>query len=136
MPLDSRNFPLVWVSYEEGPDHDHDEDFHALEANLKRGTPFVLLTDSALTEDHEHSQEEKKRTSLWMKKHKAELRTLVLAMIVIEPSTAKRLAFKPFGLAFAKFWGFPMKLAPSREEAMDMAGELLWSAPGRRQPDK
>lgn len=125
MPLDSTKFPLVWMSYDEGPDHDHDEDLEALEANLKRGTPFVILTDNALTEDHEHSQEEKKRTSLWMKRHKAELRTLVLTMIVIEPSAVKRLAFKPFGVAFAKFWGFPMGLASSREEAMEIAGKML-----------
>lgn len=107
------------------PITDHDEDFAALEANLKRGAPFVLLTDSAPTEGHEHSQEEKKRTSLWMKKHKVELRTLVLALIVIEPSATKRLAFKPFGIAFAKFWGYPMRLASSREEAIDIAGKLL-----------
>lgn len=125
MPLDSTNFPLVWMSYDHGPDHDHDEDFAALEANLKRGAPFVVLTDSAPAEDHEHSQEEKKRTSLWMKKHKDELQTLVLAMIVIEPSFAKRLAFKPFGVAFAKFWGYPMLLAMSHEEAMKIAAELL-----------
>jgi hypothetical protein len=125
MPLDSTNFPLVWMSYDEGPDHDHDEDFEALEANLSRGAPFVLLTDSAPTESHEHSQEEKKRTSLWMKKHKAELRMLVLAMIVIEPSAAKRLVFKPFGVAFAKFWGYPMRLASSREEGLEIAGKLL-----------
>ncbi len=125
MPLDSTNFPLVWMSYDRGPDHDHNKDFDAFEANLKRGVPFVILTDSAPAEDHEHSHEEKKRTSLWMKKHKAELRTLVLAMIVIEPSAARRLAFKPFGVAFAKFWGHPLKLAASREEALEIAGKLL-----------
>ncbi len=125
MPLDSTHFPLVWMSYDEGPDHDHDEDFEAFETNLKRGTPFVLLTDSTPPEEHEHSQEEKKRTALWMKKHKAELRTLVLAMIVIEPSAAKRLAFKPFGVAFAKFWGYPMKLAASRDEAIEISEKLL-----------
>ncbi|MCW2305636.1 hypothetical protein M2324_004068 [Rhodovulum sulfidophilum] len=26
MPLDIKNFPLVWMSYDEAPDHDHDED--------------------------------------------------------------------------------------------------------------
>ncbi|MEW9310637.1 hypothetical protein [Labrys neptuniae] len=128
MPLDSTNFPLVWMSFDKGLDHDHDEDFEAFEANLKRGTPFVILADSAPAEDHEHSQEEKKRTSLWMKKHKVELRALVLAMIVIEPNAAKRLAFKAFGVAFAKFWGYPMKLASSREEAMVIAADLLWGA--------
>ncbi|WP_249694353.1 hypothetical protein [Stappia sp. WLB 29] len=125
MPLDSTNFPLVWMSYDEAPDHDHDEDFEAFETILKRGAPFVILTDSAPAEEHEHSQEEKKRTSLWMKKHKADLRTLVLAMIVIEPSVAKRLTFKAFGVAFAKFWGYPLRLASSREEAMEIAGKLL-----------
>jgi dihydroorotase-like cyclic amidohydrolase len=125
MPLDSTTFPLVWMNYDEDPDHDKDEDFEAFEATLERGVPFVLLTDSAPTEEQEHSQEEKKRTALWMKKHKAELRTLVLAMIVIEPSAAKRLVFKPFSVAFAKFWGFPMRLASSREEATEIAGKLL-----------
>lgn len=125
MPLDSTNFPLVWMSYDSGADHDHDDDFAAFEANLKRGAPFVILTDSAPAEGHEHSQEEKKRTSLWMKRHKAELRRLVLAMIVIEPSAAKRLAFKPFGVAFAKFWGYPMRIASSREEAIEVAETLI-----------
>jgi hypothetical protein len=125
MPLDSTNFPLVWMTYDEAPDHDHDEDFEAFEANLKRGAPFVILTDSAPTEEHEHSQEDKKRTSLWMKKHKAELRTLVLAMIVIEPSAAKRATFKAFGIVFTKFWGYPLRLASSREEALEIAGKLL-----------
>lgn len=125
MPLDNTNFPLVWMSYDEEPDHDHDEDFEALEASFRRGTPFVILTDNAPAEDHEHGPEEKKRTALWMKKHKAELRSLVLAMIVIEPSLPKRMAFKPFGVAFAKFWGYPMKLASSREEALEIAGKLL-----------
>lgn len=125
MSFDSTNFPLVWVTFEQGPEHDHDKDFQAFEANLSRGEPFVLLTDSTPDEDHEHSQEEKKRNALWMKKHKAELRHLVLAMIVIEPSAAKRLAFKAFGVAFVKFWGFPMRIASSREEAMEIAGTLL-----------
>ncbi|MXO66434.1 hypothetical protein [Altericroceibacterium endophyticum] len=125
MPLDITNFPLVWMSYEKTPDHDHDEDFKALEASFARGEPFVILTDNAPTEDHEHSQEEKKRTALWLKNHKTELRTLVQAMIVIEPSATKRMAFKPFGVAFGKLWGFPLKLTSSRQEAMDIAGQLL-----------
>lgn len=125
MPLDITNFPHVWMNYDKAPEHDHDEDFEALEASFERGEPFVILTDNAPSEEHEHSQEEKKRTALWLKKHKAELRTLVLAMIVIEPSAAKRMAFKPFGLAFGKVWGFPLKLTSSRDEAMEVAGNLL-----------
>ncbi|MDH4573040.1 hypothetical protein [Salinicola acroporae] len=125
MSMDSSAFPLVWMRFTQEPGHDHHKDFAEFEANLKRGEPFVLLSDSVPAEDHEHSPEEKKRTALWMKKHKAELRRLVLAMILIEPSSAKRLGFKPFAAVFPKFWGYPLLLAASREQAMEMARELL-----------
>lgn len=47
MPMDNSNFPFVWMSYTDAPGHDHDEDFASFEENLKRGEPFVVLTDSA-----------------------------------------------------------------------------------------
>jgi hypothetical protein len=46
-------------------------------------------------------------------------------MTVIEPSAAKRTAFKAFGVAFAKFWGYPLRLAATREEALEIAADLL-----------
>ncbi|WP_201764394.1 hypothetical protein [Xanthomonas sacchari] len=107
------------------PGHDHQQDFDEFEANLRRGEPFVILSDSTPSEDHDHTPEEKKRTALWMKKHKAELRRLVLAMIQIEPNSAKRVGYKAFAVLFAKFWGYPMLLAASREQALEMAKELL-----------
>jgi len=125
MPLDNTNFPLVWMNYGHDSDRGHEEDFEAFAANLKRGVPFVILTDSAPTAEHEHGQEEKKRISLWMKQHKAELRRLVLAMIVIEPNAARRMTFKAFGVVFTKFWGYPLRLAASREEAMEISAQLL-----------
>ncbi|MGE4337711.1 MAG: hypothetical protein AB7E55_17285 [Pigmentiphaga sp.] len=125
MSMDSSQFPYVWMSLTHEPGHDFKQDFAEFEANLKRSKPFVLLTDSAPAEDHEHSQEERKYTSLWMKKHKAELRKLVLGMIVIEPNAVKRLGFKAFAVVFGKFWGYPLMLASSREEAMEIAKSLL-----------
>ena len=125
MSINSSNFPLVWMNLAQEPGHDHQNDFDEFEANLQRGEPFVLLTDTVPAQDHEHSQEEKKRTSLWMKKHKIALQKLVLAMILIEPNAAKRLGFKAFALVFAKFWGYPLLLADSREQAIEMATELL-----------
>jgi hypothetical protein len=125
MSMDSSNFPFVWMSLAHEPGHDSQQDFDEFEANLKRGQPFVLLSDSVPADDHEHSQAEKKQTSLWMKKHKAELRKLVLAMILIEPNVAKRVAFKAFSVVFAKFWGYPLLLSSSREEAMETAEKLL-----------
>ncbi|OBV39036.1 hypothetical protein [Janthinobacterium psychrotolerans] len=125
MSINSSNFPLVWMNFTQEPGHDHQKDFDEFEANLQRGEPFVILTDTVPAEDHEHSPEEKKRSALWMKKHKVQLRKLVLATIMIEPNAAKRLGFKAFAVVFAKFWGYPMLLAASREQAMEMARTLL-----------
>lgn len=125
MSMNSSHFPFVWMSLTQEPGQDPQKDFDEFEVNLKRGEPFVLLSDSAPAVDHEHSKEEKKQTSLWMKKHKTELRKLVLAMIMIEPNTTKRLGFKAFSVVFAKFWGYPLILVSSREEAIDTAKALL-----------
>ncbi|MEV4777978.1 hypothetical protein [Burkholderia sp. LMU1-1-1.1] len=125
MSINSSNFPLVWMNFTQEPGHDPQKDFDEFEANLQRGEPFVLLTDNVKDEDHEHSPEENKRTALWAKKHKVQLRKLVLGMILIEPNAAKRLAFKAFAVVFAKFWGYPLFLAASREQALAMARELL-----------
>ena len=125
MSFNSSNFPFVWMNLTQEPGHDHQQDFDDFEANLQRDEPFVLLTDIAPAEDHAHSPEEKKRTALWMKKHKLALRKLVLAMILIEPNAAKRLGFKAFAVVFAKFWGYPLLLAASHEQAMRMARELF-----------
>ena len=132
MLMNSSEFPLVWMNLTEEPGHDHEKDFDDFEANLQRGEPFVLLTDTVPAEDNAHSPEEKKRTALWMKKHKAELRRLVLAMILIEPNSAKRLGFKAFAVLFAKFWGYPLFLAASREQGIEMAREVLQNRPEPR----
>ena len=125
MSMNSSEFPLVWMNFAQEPGHDHQDDFDEFEANLQRGEPFVLLTDTTNAEIHEHSREENKRTALWMKKHKVELRRLVLAMILIESNSAKRLGFKAFAAVFAKFWGYPIFLVASREQAIEMARGLL-----------
>ncbi|AUM72872.1 hypothetical protein [Pseudomonas fluorescens] len=125
MSMNSSDFPLVWMKLTQEPGHDHQKDFEEFEANLRRGEPFVILSDTAPAEDHDHTPEDKKRTALWMKKHKVELRKLVLAMIQIESNQAKRLGYKAFAVLFAKFWGYPLLLAASREEAIEMARDLL-----------
>jgi hypothetical protein len=63
--------------------------------------------------------------SLWMTKHKKELRALVKAMIQIEPSAPTRLAIKAFAPMFGNFWGYPLLAAASKAEALDVAKKLL-----------
>jgi hypothetical protein len=54
--------------------------------------------------------------------------TLVKAMIVVEPSLAKRLAAQAFATIFAKFWGYPLLWADTRDAAVEMAAALLAKA--------
>lgn len=126
MFVDSSTFPIVWLRRSEAHNENHDASFAEFEALLERKTPFVMVNDGGLGEDQpEHSQEEMRQMSLWMKRHKADLREFVKGMIVIEPNAAKRVAAKAFATVFGKFWGYPMFMAASREDVMNMASELL-----------
>jgi len=134
MKMDASKFPYVWVDFTHShaePEHDHTEDFERFEALLARKEKFVFLSLTAEQDDHEHTQEEKKQVSLWMKKHKHDLRTYVKGMVHIEPGAAKRLAMKAFAGAFSKFWGYPLLVAGSEEEALGFAERLLSDAPDK-----
>lgn len=134
MKIDASKFPYVWVDFfhnHEEAEHDHTEDFGKLAALLARREEFIFLSQAYEQAEHEHTQEEKKQTSLWMKKHKQELRTYVKGMVHIEPGAAKRLAMKAFSVTFAKFWGYPLLVAASKEEALGFAERLLSNAPDK-----
>ena len=92
MLIDASKFPLVWMRLNAPGTEPTASPFAEFEGLLARKEVFVLLNDEGLdTGEHEHSPEERKQTSLWMKRHKSELQTFVKAGIYIEPNTAKRL---------------------------------------------
>ncbi|MCO7636626.1 hypothetical protein NJI34_07470 [Pseudomonas sp. S 311-6] len=127
MKIDTTSFPLVWMRFKVTDPATDAAPFAGFEALLARRTPFVLLNDEGLDSGraHEHSHEERRRTSVWMKQHKSELREFVKAAIYIEPDNARRLAAASFAQGYIKFWGYPMILANSLEEALNKAEELL-----------
>lgn len=126
MQVDIKQFPFVWMRFKLADQATDASPFAGFEALLARRTPFVLLNDEGLDQsEHQHSHDERKQTSLWMKQHRAELRAFVKAAIYIEPNEAKRLAAAPFAEGYIKFWGYPMRLAASSEEALRMAEAAL-----------
>lgn len=132
MMLDASTFPLVWMGQDAEPGQAGDgELFGSFEALLQKGQAFVLLAEGG-PGGHEHRQGDRKRLSLWMKRHRREL-ALVKAMIVIEPSLAKRLTVQAFATIFAKFWGYPLLWADTRETAVAMATALLAAMPAAAQ---
>ncbi|MDR6575951.1 hypothetical protein [Pseudomonas extremaustralis] len=126
MLIDATQFPLVWMQIATPSKNPEGSPFAEFEALLARKEVFVLLDDEGLDKgNHEHSPEEMKQTSLWMKNHKSDLRAFVKASIHIEPSTAKRLASKAFAVVYEKFWGYPMLMTATKEEALTLARKLL-----------
>jgi len=126
MLIDASKFPLVWMRLNAPGTDPTASPFAEFELLLARKELFVLLNDEGLDKgEHEHSPEERKQTSLWMKRHKSELRAFVKAGIYIEPNTAKRLAAKAFARVYQKFWGYPMLTVATKDEALVLARMLL-----------
>ncbi|WJV52361.1 hypothetical protein PCO85_14070 [Prodigiosinella aquatilis] len=126
MRIDATQFPFVWMQIAAfGRDPDVSP-FTELEALLARKEVFVFLNDEGIAHDkHAHSPEEMKQTTRWMKAHKSELQAFVKASIHIEPNNAKRIAAKPFSIVYEKFWGYPLIMTSSKEEALVIAQKLL-----------
>ncbi|UXJ54739.1 MULTISPECIES: hypothetical protein [Pseudomonas] len=126
MVIDSTQFPLVRMQVGASGIDTDDEGFKAFEALLGRAEPFVLLDEERTQqEEHEHSHEERKQLSLWMKRHKAALRSFVKAQVYIEPDLVKRKAAELFAGKFEAFWGYPLRVVATREEGLTLARKLL-----------
>ncbi|MDY7533801.1 hypothetical protein RGV33_19265 [Pseudomonas sp. Bout1] len=126
MQLDSSTFPVVKIVFDAPSDTPPPDTFAAFEALLLGEKPFILLHEKAVDEStHQHSHEERKQASIWMKKHKVALRAFVKGMIQVEPSAAKRLALKPFAVMFAKAWGYPLLVVESTDQAWALARDVL-----------
>jgi len=126
MRIDATQFPFVWMQIV-APDKGSDTSpFIELETLLARQEVFVLLNDEGMAHSKQtHSSEEMKQTTRWMKAHKSELRAFVKASICIEPNNVKRVAAKPFAIVYEKFWGYPLMMTASKEEALAVAKKLL-----------
>ncbi|MBT2372585.1 hypothetical protein [Pseudomonas fluorescens] len=126
MQLDSSTFPVVKIDFDAPAGPGAEDVFVTFGRLLERQQPFLLLHDKAVDETaHEHSHEERKQASIWMKKNKPALRTFVKGMIQVEPSAAKRLALKPFAATFGKAWGYPLLVVESKERAWTLARDVL-----------
>ncbi|MBX8783681.1 hypothetical protein HBA94_07880 [Ochrobactrum sp. GRS2] len=126
MQIDIQDFPLVRMDYSGASHQTIEETLQIFEQCLQRKQAFVFLGWAAdFDKDPNENVADRRTVSLWMKQHKAELRDYVKAMYYVEPSAVKRLAAKAFAVIYGKFWGHPMIVTESRDEAVRQAYELL-----------
>lgn len=124
MLLEKTEFPIVRMYYNRADPRGDEASFQEFDNLLSRQKPFVLIGIGAV-DDHEHSMEERKQVSLWMKRNREALHTYVGAMVYIEPNPARRFVARASATVFEKFWGYPMLVAASENEALAIAGRLL-----------
>ncbi len=131
MYVDATAFPEVWMDFTHGTGQTIDEVLDVYTGLLARGAPFVFLGEGGDVEGDKdaHAVADRKKISLWMKRNKTPITALVRAMIYIEPNTSKRIAARAFALVYEKFWGYPMFVAASRDEASAIIRTVLPSAP-------
>ncbi|MEE5120347.1 hypothetical protein V2K50_10875 [Pseudomonas alliivorans] len=125
MRIEANQFPLVWLQ-KATQGYSQEDSLAQFEALLARHEPFVLLSNEGLDKEQtEHSPAEMKQMALWMKRHKSELKQYVKASIHVESSLTKRLAGKAFSVVYEKFWGYPMLMTATEDEALLLAETLL-----------
>ena len=126
MLIDSSQFPLVWIRINTPSSATNASPFDEFETLLIKKEPFILLNDEGLDKgDHENTPAEMKQTTRWMKKNKSKLKAYVKVAIYIEPNIAKRIASKAFAVVYEKFWGYPMLMVATKEEALSLANNFL-----------
>ena len=131
MIIDDSKFPVVLVDFQhtlepvENETHNHDNDMAAFTSLFESGKPFVMVsTGEAPEEKHKHSREETRKINAWRKTNKEKLKC-IQATIQVEPSKVKRVGLTLFASVYEKFWGNPLLLAQTQEEALELAKNVL-----------
>lgn len=127
MLLQDDMFPIVRICYDLAHPGGLAASFAALEAQLARARPFVLIGSGANRQEQDHT--ERRDVALWMKRHREALRRFVLALVYVEPDATDRAAAQASAATYEKFWGYPMLVAASDDDALQLAARLLESGP-------
>lgn len=123
MILEEEDFPLVRMRYDAPDWADGETAFQTFERLLRRETQFVVAGLGAA--QHEASPDERKQVLLWMKRHRDALRRFVIVMVAVEPQAANRFIARAQAATYEKFWGFPMLVVASEDDAVTLATRLL-----------
>ncbi|MCJ8155680.1 hypothetical protein MKJ01_18150 [Chryseobacterium sp. SSA4.19] len=129
--INDKDFPIVFVNIEHNKykEHSHNDDFKDFEKLVSRQEKFILINEGGTPDtDFKHSREEIKMVNNFLRTNRAKLKEFAVAMIQVEPSSLKRLAYKPFQNIFEKFWGMKLLIVSNLPEAIQMANNLLTKA--------
>jgi len=124
MRVDPSRFPLVWLDNTPENADGTDEVLADMSALLAREQPFVFLASGGF-DAPEPDIEERRKVANWMKANKPLILRFIKAQLHVASSEDERSKALAFSRIFENFWGYPMLVVASTEEAESKAAALL-----------
>lgn len=127
MNIDACDFPLVRMQNDPALAVPVDEVLAQNLELLQRGEPFVVIGEGLPNEGEREDEnvDDRRKVALFMKANKTEIRRLIKGHIQIVPEVEKRDGAESFSVMFEKFWGYPMFVVATEQEAQAKAKSLL-----------
>lgn len=126
MLVETGEFPLIRLHFDreaEGQDV-----FGVLDQLLSRQEHFILLSYFGRGDYDAAEYDDRRRMSLWMKAHWAELHKFVRAILYIEPFPARRASARAAASVLARLWRYPLIVVGSDKQAEDLGRWILSGA--------
>ena len=131
MQIDMTEFPIVKMDYSVPYNTDFREILQHLSDLLARKKPFVIIGKGERSEEDEaQSRVDRHEASIWAKDHRAAIQKWIKMHYYVETDAEKVLEMEEFSVIFEKFWGYPLIVVPSMEDAYQRAETLLNSKSG------
>ncbi|MEG0858496.1 MAG: hypothetical protein RSG92_04190 [Pseudomonas sp.] len=129
MYVDASNFPIVRMEMDPALSMPIEEVLACIGKLLAGDQPFVFVGEGFPDDDPRDSNsiEERRQVTLWMKANKAQIRKLIRAQVQIVPNVRHWAGAVSFSVIFEKFWGYPMLVVATAQEAQEKAQSLLSS---------
>ncbi|GAA5098683.1 hypothetical protein [Wohlfahrtiimonas larvae] len=124
MKVDAIEFPIVRVDYVKGPNENIEDTLSDLSDLLKRQQPFVFVGEGVPQEENKNL-EERKKVALWMKANHEDVQKWIKGHVHVVKEADKFEMMQEFSIIFKKFWGYPMIVVRTSEEALSEAALLL-----------
>ncbi|WP_156920091.1 hypothetical protein [Comamonas composti] len=106
MQIDTRHFPLVWMSSSQPSNWES-----KLDALLSEGEKFVLLTREMPGRGHDANGEDRKQFALWLKRNRELLKRTCAGSVVIVPNQAIAMSLSVVATPLSKAFGYPVRVA-------------------------
>lgn len=124
MHIDATRFPLVWLDYDLAHADSTETVLDDMSALLAREQPFVYIASGGF-DDREPDIDARRKVAGWMKANSTAIVRFTKAHVHIAGSAEEHRKAEEFGRFFEKFWGYPLLIADSLEDAQAKAAELL-----------